>query len=222
VQQKMNAEINTVKISDESEFIQRLQKGDSASYEVLVRNYGGKMLAVAKRYFKNNSDAEDCVQDAYIQAFRSIHSFEGRASLYSWLHRIVINAAFMKIRGRKRRPEEFIDDNQALFDAQGKRFELEDEITLSIEDMLVDEEARLAVRGHIKQLPETLRNLLLLRDIEGYSTEQAAELLGASPGAIKTGLHRARKLLKKRIMKNAKADERDNTLSILASKRSTA
>jgi DNA-directed RNA polymerase specialized sigma24 family protein len=102
-QQKLNAEINTVKISNESEFIQRLQKGDSVSYEILVRNYGGKMLAVARRYFKNNSDAEDCVQDAYIQAFRSIHSFEGRASLYSWLHRIVINAAFMKIRALKRR-----------------------------------------------------------------------------------------------------------------------
>jgi RNA polymerase sigma-70 factor (ECF subfamily) len=77
----MNAKINTTKISDESEFIQRLQKGDSGGYEVLVRNYGGKMLAVARRYFKNNSDSEDCVQGAYIQAFRSIHSFEGRASL---------------------------------------------------------------------------------------------------------------------------------------------
>jgi RNA polymerase sigma-70 factor (ECF subfamily) len=85
----------------------------------------------------------------------------------------------------------------------------------------VDEEARLAVRGHIEQLPEMLRNLLLLRDIEGYSTEQSAELLGISPGAVKTGLHRARKLLKKRIMKTAKANERDNTVSIFASKRST-
>jgi RNA polymerase sigma-70 factor (ECF subfamily) len=126
----------------------------------------------------------------------------------------------MKIRARKRRPEEFIDDNQALFDTQGKRFELEDEITLSSENMLVDEEARLAVRGHIEQLPEMLRNLLLLRDIEGYSTEQSAELLGISLGAVKTGLHRARKLLKKRIMKTAKANERDNTVSIFASKRS--
>jgi RNA polymerase sigma-70 factor (ECF subfamily) len=217
----MNAEINTAKISDESEFILRLQNGDAASYETLVRHYGGKMLAVAKRYFKNDSDAEDCVQDAYIQAFRSIHSFEGRASLYSWLHRIVMNAAFMKIRAHKRRPEEFIDDNLALFDAQGRRFELEDEITLSSEDMLVDEEARLAVRGHIEQLPETLRNLLLLRDIEGYITEQSAELLGISPGAIKTGLHRARKLLKKQIIKTARADERDNTVSMFARKRST-
>jgi RNA polymerase sigma-70 factor (ECF subfamily) len=88
--------------------------------------------------------------------------------------------------------------------------------------MLVDEEARLAVRGHIEQLAETLRNLLLLRDIEGCSTEQSAELLGISPGAIKTGLHRARKLLKKRIMNNAKADERDNAVSIFASNRFTA
>ena len=91
--------------NDEKTFITGLRNGDAACYESLVRDYGGRMLAVARRYLKNDADARDCVQDAYLQAFRSIENFEGRSSLQSWLHRIVVNAALMKIRARKRRPK---------------------------------------------------------------------------------------------------------------------
>ena len=83
---------------------------DDASYEQLVRTYGGRMLAVARRLVRNEEDARDCVQEAFLQAFRNIEKFEQRASLGSWLHRIVTNAALMKLRARARRPEESIED----------------------------------------------------------------------------------------------------------------
>ena len=105
----------------EHQFIDRLRSGDANSYEILVRNYGGRMLSVARRYLKSEADAQDCEQDAYIQAFRNIGKFEGRSTLETWLHRIVVNTALMKIRSLKRCPEEFIADNASLFDKNGMR-----------------------------------------------------------------------------------------------------
>ncbi len=177
-----------------------LKNGDAACFELVVRNYGGRMLALARRYLVSDADAQDCIQEAYIQAFKNIDRFEGRSSIETWLHRIVVNTALMKLRTLKRRKEESIEDNASLFDSGGKRIETEAEISLSVEDLLVDEERRLSVRRHIDQLPESARNLLLLRDIEGYSTEETARLLDLSISNVKTGLHRGRKLLKDRIL----------------------
>ena len=181
---------------DEHQFIIGLRNGDPECYESLVRNYGGQMLTVAKRYLKNDVEAPDCVQDSYLQAFRNIKNFEERSSLKSWLHRIVINSALMKIRASKRHPEEFIEDNPSQFDANGCRIGPKAEIAISVELLLVKEEARAMVRRCIDQLPKSARILLLLRDIEGYTTSETAALLGITKGAAKTGLHRARGKLK--------------------------
>ena len=78
---------------DDHELVARLQRGDEASYEVLVRRHGGAMLAVARRVVHNEEDAREAVQDAFLQAFRSIHHFREEARLSTWLHRIVVNAA---------------------------------------------------------------------------------------------------------------------------------
>ena len=196
-QRSLGSELGATGVeNDEQQLITGLRNGNAACYESLVRDYGGRMLAVARRFLKNDADARDCVQDAYLQVFRSIDNFEGRSSLVSWLHRIVVNAALMKIRARKRRPEESIDDNLSQFDADGQRIESETEITVSVEAFLEKKETRTMVRRCIDQLPESARNLLLLRDIEGYSTEETATLLGMTPGAVKTGLHRARGALR--------------------------
>ncbi len=182
-------------LSDERQLVARLRVGDNASYEQLVRTYGGRMLAVARRLVRNEEDARDCVQEAFLQAFRNIEKFEQRASLGSWLHRIVVNAALMKLRARARRPEESIEDLLAQFDADGQRTGPEAELAVSLE-LLESREVREAVRRSIDQLPDDYRNVLLIRDIEGYDTEETAKLLGLTPGAVKTRLHRARTALK--------------------------
>ncbi len=182
-------------LSDERQLVARLRVGDDASYEQLVRTYGGRMLAVARRLVRNEEDARDCVQEAFLQAFRNIEKFEQRASLGSWLHRIVVNAALMKLRARARRPEESIEDLLPQFDADGQRTAPEAELAVSLE-LLESREVREAVRRSIDQLPDGYRNVLLIRDIEGYDTEETAKLLGLTPGAVKTRLHRARTALK--------------------------
>ncbi len=181
---------------EEDELLAGLRAGDQRSYERLVRAYGGRMLAAARRLVRNEDDARDCVQDAFLQAFRNIAGFEGRASLGTWLHRIVVNAALAKIRARERRPEESLEALLPRFDPDGSRLDPEPEPAQPLEALLESAEARRFVRRCIEQLPEGYRNLLIVRDIEGYDTEETAELLGMTPGAVKTRLHRARAALK--------------------------
>lgn len=188
--------------NEEILLIAKLKQGDPASFEQLVRQYGGYMLTIARRYLFNEYDAQDTVQDAYLQAFNAIKHFEGRSSLRSWLHKIVTNSALMKIRGDSRRKIELLEDDRTLFDKQGKRIVTEQEISLSIEETAINKEKSAFVREHIDSLPATSRHLLLLRDIEGYSTEETSKLLGISIPAVKTGLHRARQALKKSLETN--------------------
>ncbi len=183
-------------VSNEKHLVARLCAGDRASYEQLVTTYGGRMLAVARRLVRNEEDARDSVQDAFLQAFRNIEKFEGRSSLGSWLHRIVVNAALMKIRARSRRREVSLEDLLPQFDADGNRIAPETELVVSVEKLLESREIREFVRRAIDQLPERYRNVLLVRDIEGYDTKETAALLGLTPGAVKVRLHRARAALK--------------------------
>ena len=193
----LSKKINTY--LNEDELIDQLKKGNVDSFEFIVREYGGYLLIIAKRYLSSEADAQDAVQDTYLQVFSVIDTFEGRSSLKSWLHRLVINISLMKIRSNKRRHVELINDNACFFDASGKRIETETEITLSLEKLMADDNQREYIKTQINQLPQIAKNLLLLKDIEGYSTKEIAELLDISLPSVKTGLHRARLLLKKKI-----------------------
>ncbi len=181
--------------SNEERLVGKLRDGNRASFEHLVRTHGGRMLAVARRITRDEEDATDAVQDAFLNAFRSIDTFEERSSLGTWLHRIVVNSALMKIRAQQRRPEISIEELLPDYDSDGLRLEPETEL-VSIETLLEQGETREFVRSAINKLPDNYRNLLLLRDIEEYNTRETAELLEITPGAVKTGLHRARAALK--------------------------
>ena len=182
--------------ADDSELLERLRSGEEAAYEELVRRYGGRLLAVARRFLPVEEDARDAVQDAFLSAFRGIGAFEGHAQLSTWLHRIVVNASLMKLRTRRRKPEQsieellpgFLDDGHLERPASPWRSEGRDPVEQG--------ELRDLVMRSIHELPEGHRNVLLLRDIENLDTEEAAELLGISPGAVKTRLHRARQALR--------------------------
>jgi RNA polymerase sigma-70 factor (ECF subfamily) len=152
------------------------------------------LLAVARRLLGDGEDAHDAVQEAFISAFRSIDRFEGGARLSTWLHRIVVNAALMKLRTRRRKPEEPIDDLLPAFLADGHRENPNGPWQPAA--AAESREVRELVRHSIERLPESYRTVLLLRDIEELDTAEVAEMLHVTPAVVKTRLHRARQALR--------------------------
>ncbi|MGE5195329.1 MAG: RNA polymerase sigma factor [Deltaproteobacteria bacterium] len=183
-------------IGDEVALVSALRRNDSAAYETLVRRFGGQMLAAARRYLPGEQDCADAVQDAFVAAFKAIDDFKGESQLGSWMHRIVINACLMKIRSRSRRHEISIDALLPTFDASGHHARAVPRWTQKPDEKLQSDETRTIVRRCIEMLPDDFRSVVLLRDIEEFSTEEAAAALKITPGAVKTRLHRARQALR--------------------------
>ena len=173
-----------------------LRAGDERAYESLVRRHGGRMLAVAQRVLGNEDDASDAVQDAFLSAFRHIAQFQGDAQLSTWLHRIVVNAALVKLRNRKRRPEVAIDGLLPVFLDDGHQANAAVEWRPCPQAQAEAAETRALVRAQIDRLPESYRTVLILRDIEGMDTEETARLLETNANTVKVRLHRARQALR--------------------------
>jgi RNA polymerase sigma-70 factor (ECF subfamily) len=182
--------------SADAALLAALRAGSPGAYERLVRTHGGRMLAVARRLLSSEEDARDAVQEAFLNAFRNIHRFESQALLSTWLHRIVVNVSLMKLRSRKRRPEESLDHLLPAFRDDGHFMERFESGAEPADARLAREEEQAAVRAAIDELPEHSRTILLLRDIEGMSTQDVAEQLGITPNAVKLRLHRARQALR--------------------------
>jgi len=180
---------------DERDLVERLKLGDQKSFETLVQLYGGRMLAVARRFLPVEQDARDAVQEALLSAFKAIHSFAGEARLSTWLHRIVVNAALMQLRSRRRRNEEPIENLLPHFNEEGRWWD-ESSGTLGDEMPFERRDTRELVRNCIARLPESYRTVLLLRDIEDLDTEQVASMLEATANTVKVRLHRARQALR--------------------------
>jgi len=155
------------------------------------------MLATATRLLGDRHLAEDCVQESFLSAFQRIDSFEGRADVGTWLHRITVNACLMKLRSRKRKPETSIDDLMPDFDANGCRVEPFWQIPKSVDELVAERQTRELILAKIDELPENYRIVLMLRDIEELSTQDVAALLDVSENVVKVRLHRARAALKK-------------------------
>lgn len=181
---------------DETKLLERLRAGDADAFEELVRTHGGRMLSVAKRMLRNEDDAGDAVQDAFLSAFRAIERFEGGSQLGTWLHRIVVNAALMKLRTRRRKPEEPLDPLLPRFLEDGHMAEPARSWAVPGDEAIERRELRELVFEQIAALPETYRTILLLRDVEGLDTDETAAALAISTGAVKTRLHRARQALR--------------------------
>ncbi len=106
---------------DESELLEGLRARDPAAFERFVRGYGPTAISVARRILPTDDDAHECVQEAFLSAWRAIESFEGRAKLSTWLYRIVTNAALMRLRARASRPEVLTDPDETVYDRFGFR-----------------------------------------------------------------------------------------------------
>jgi len=158
--------------------------------------HGPRLLAVARRLLRNEEDARDAVQEAFLSALKALDSFEGAARISTWLHRIVVNAALMKMRSRRRKPEEPIDAFLPGFLEDGHHATHPPEWRDTPEALLAQRETRDLVHACIDRLPESYRTVVIFRDVEELGTEETARLLGLTPGAVKLRLHRGRQALR--------------------------
>lgn len=174
---------------DDGDFVARARDGDHGAFRVLVERYQGRAYRLALRVLRDEAEAEDAVQDAFVKAYRSLDRFEGRAGFYTWLYRIVMNQCLdRKRRGRGGRPVEWSEELEAARDPAAE---------LSAPSGPDGELARLEVRqlvaAAIAGLPEDARRTLELREIDGLSYQEIAEALGVPRGTVMSRLHYARK-----------------------------
>lgn len=182
--------------TDDIALVARLRAGDEEAFELVVRTFSGRLLAVTRRILGSDEDARDAVQDALLSAFRNLERFEGGSLLSTWLHRIAVNAALMKLRTRRRKPEESIEPLLPVYQADGHAQETFGSWHEPVDVTMTRAENRALVRACIEQLPESYRTILLLRDIEEMDTDETARALGISANAVKIRLHRARQALR--------------------------
>jgi len=176
--------------------MERIRTGDKSACAQCIEHYAPGVYRLALRLTQNETDAEDVVQETFLQAFKAIDTFESRAGLNTWLYRITYNTVMM--RQRQAQPSVSIDET------------LQEEAGLPIPEQFFDwcclpeqdfqtEEARAELERAIRELPETLRAVFVLRELEGLSTQACAEALQVSPEVVKQRLHRARLWLRERL-----------------------
>jgi RNA polymerase sigma-70 factor (ECF subfamily) len=180
----------------EADLLRRLRSKDAAAYRELLEQHGGRMLATARRLLGNEADAQDALQDACLSAFQALASFDGRSRLGTWLHRIVVNAALMKLRSRPHRAQEEALPLEPEFVGLGVFRHAQQRWSELPEDQPLRDELCREVRQAIAALPEPLRLALFLRDMEELSNSDLARELGVSVNAAKIRVHRARQALR--------------------------
>jgi RNA polymerase sigma-70 factor, ECF subfamily len=182
-------------IAPDHEWLSALERGDSAAFDRLVREMGPRVQAVIRRLLDDPNDIDDAIADTFATVFQKIGQFERGAQLSTWIHRIAVNAALLKLRSRRTRKELFAG---ALTDeASGATsFEWRAGAVDSADASPEDSELESLLRTSILKLPENHRTVIELRDIQRRSPEETAATLGITRNAVKIRLHRARRALK--------------------------
>jgi RNA polymerase sigma-70 factor, ECF subfamily len=184
-------------LSGEDELLNALRSGEPQAVRGFVVQHSRRMHAAAKRILGSEEEAREIVQEAFLHAFQSLQQFRGGSKLGTWLHRIVINEALMRIRTRKSRVvEQSIDELLPRFYDDGHRVGPLPAWTEPADVLLQRGEVRAAVQRCIEGLPESLRVVLVLRDIEGLDVRETGGQLELTDGVVKTRLHRARQALR--------------------------
>jgi RNA polymerase sigma-70 factor (ECF subfamily) len=183
--------------ADDHALFERIRAGDLSACTECIERYAPVVHRLALRLTGDAVEAEDVVQETFLVAFRAIRTFEGRSSLSTWLYRIATNIVMMR---RRRSQPEFVsvDGLEAADDMAATSPALLDPCCLPERD-LETAETRAELAQAIRDLPETLRVVFVLRELEGLSTEATAEALGLSPDVVKTRLYRARLRLRERL-----------------------
>jgi RNA polymerase sigma-70 factor (ECF subfamily) len=178
----------TLQLTDE-EVVRRVAAGETALFEILMRRYNQRVYRAVRAIVRNDDDAEDVMQQAYINAFVHLRQFAARAKFSTWLTRIAVNEALGKIRKRDLHGEETMSELLSPVP--------------SPEEQAAASEMKGVVEGEIAALPENYRSVLMLREVEGLSTAETAECLGVAEDVVKTRLHRARTMLRDRLFQRA-------------------
>lgn len=184
--------------NDQSEFVDLLIHGDRQAFAKLVEDTSNQIYRTARQILGDQQDAEDVLQETYIKALKALPTFEGRSSLSTWLHRIAVNEALMMIRKRKT-PMVSVDDTQPFdSDEESSGIEIVDFCCLP-EKELLSAESRKFMDQAIQRLPETLKTVFVLRDLEGLSIQETSEIMQITENNVKTRLLRARLRLRQEL-----------------------
>jgi RNA polymerase sigma-70 factor, ECF subfamily len=184
-------------VDDELELVARARKGDTASFSVLLRRYEGKIFRLAMNITQNREDAEDVLQEAFLKAYEHLDQFQGNSKFYTWVVRIAVNQALMKL--RKRRSDRAVSLDEQIDTG-------EDTVVREIaawdpdpEQRYSQEELQGILTGAIDELAPIYRTVFTLRDVDGLSTEETAEALDLTVPAVKSRLLRARLQLRDKL-----------------------
>ncbi len=186
-------------IDPDAALVEQLRREDPGAAEALVGAYGDRLYRLASRITGRPSDAEEVVQDALWTVVRKIDTFRGESAFGSWLYRIAANAAYQKVRGRRRRPDVPLDDVLPSFHDDGQRAASIVDWSPTVDDPSRQADLRLALTAALDALPEDYRAAVVLRDIEECSIADVAEILGLSVANAKSRVHRARLFLRQHL-----------------------
>ena len=186
-------------VIDESVLVDAARNGDVGAFEQLVRRYDRNVFRIAQHITQNREDAEDVVQDAFLKAFQNLGQFQGQSKFYTWLVRIAVNEALMRL--RRRRPERTVSlDEEVRTEEDSMPREVAD-WSPNPEQLYSQAELKDILSKTIQGLPPGFRTVFVLRDMEALSTEETAEALNLSIPAVKSRLLRARLQLRERLNK---------------------
>lgn len=180
----------------DQQLVERVQQGDQAAFEVLVKKYQHKIMSLISRYVKQPGDVPDVAQEAFIKAYRALPNFRGESAFYTWLYRIAVNTAknYLVSRGRKppstdidAQDAEFMDDGHGLKDIA------------SPESQVLSEEIRAVVLEAIEALPDDLKQAITLRELDGMGYEEIAVTMDCPIGTVRSRIFRAREAIDKKL-----------------------
>ncbi|MFZ0807722.1 MAG: sigma-70 family RNA polymerase sigma factor [Candidatus Sulfotelmatobacter sp.] len=175
---------------DEATLLASARAGDSAAFECLVMPHWGALLRVTQRILRNREDAEDAVQTAFLDAFRNLNAFHGRSRFSSWLTRIAMNAAFMRVRVSRRKRETSLDEVTGTGEDRARFHPVETRLNPEQEYLL--KESRVLLAKGLDRLRPLDGEVLHLRNVRELSAKETAKILQLPVGTVKARLHRAR------------------------------
>jgi RNA polymerase sigma-70 factor (ECF subfamily) len=193
--------------SDEGNLVAQAQAGDAQAFAELVKRYERKIYRIAKNITQNDEDAEDVLQDAFLKAYEHLGGFQGHSRFYTWIVRIAVNEALMKL--RKRKADRFVSLDEPIDTGEG---EVKREVAVwegNPEEQYSKEELQRILNEAVDTLKPDFRTVFTLRDIEELSTEETAEALGISIPAVKSRLLRARLALREKLTRQFKRKGED-------------
>lgn len=182
----------------DEEVVARVLSGETALFEILMRRYNQRLYRVSRVILRDDAEAEDVMQDAYVRAYEHLHQFAGKAAFSTWLTRIAIHEALARKRRRGRQEE--LD----ALPMNGESMSIMKSSAPNPEDATATSQARELLEQAIERLPETYRTVVVLREVEEMSVADTACSLGVTEAVVKTRLHRAHAMLRKELYSRAK------------------